>query len=344
MAVFCVTGASGFIGSEIVATLLAEGHTVRGTVRDSSMPYEYLRGLPGADERLSLHDADLLVDGSFDAAVQGCDYVLHVASPLEVTVDDPERALLAPAVEGVRSVLRSCLDVAGLRRVVVTSSLAALTDEGRDGHLFDERDWNTTSSLTRNPYWFSKVRAERAAWAFVEEHEPPWDVVAVNPGFVVGAGRNPALNPNNQMLRDVADGVGPAIIALEFPLADVRDVAEAHVRAAVTETANGRFLIVAETRSVRQIAELIRATYPTNRVPSLALDNAVGSWLVRSLVWRTMPSGQGMFVRTHVGHELRVDNSRSQEVLGLEYRDVDRSIIDAIDAMIATGHVTRTSR
>lgn len=344
MAVFCVTGASGFIGAETVATLLAEGHTVRGTVRDASMSHEYLRELPGADERLSLHDADLLVDGSFDAAVQGCHYVLHVASPVVVTVDDPEGTLLAPAVEGVRNVLRSCLDVDGLRRVVVTSSLAAVTDEARDGHLFDEQDWNTTSSLTRNPYWFSKVRAERAAWAFVEEHGPGWDLVAVNPGFVVGAARNPAVNQTNQMLREVADGVQPAIIAIEFPLVDVRDVALAHLLAAVTETASGRFLIVAETRSARQIAELIRSTYPTNRVPSLALDHAVGSWLARTLVWRTLPSGQGMFVRTHVGRELRVDNSRSQTVLGLEYRDVDRSITEAVDDMIARGQVTEASR
>lgn len=344
MAVFCVTGASGFIGAETVATLLAEGHTVRGTVRDASMPYDYLRELPGADERLSLHDADLLVDGSFDAAVDGCDYVLHVASPVEVTTDDPERALLAPAVEGLRNVLRSCLGVGGLRRVVVTSSLAAVTDEARDDHLFDEEDWNSTSSLTRNPYWFSKVRAEQAAWAFVEEHEPAWDLVAVNPGFVVGAARNPATNATNDMLREVADGAQPAIIAIEFPLVDVRDVALAHLLAAVTETASGRFLIAAETRSVRQIAELVRATYPTSRPPSWALDNGFGSWLARTLMWRTMPSGQGMFVRTHVGRELRVDNSRSRQVLGLEYRDVGQSIIDAIDDMIAKGHVTKASR
>lgn len=343
MPVFCVTGASGYIGAETTRTLLADGHTVRGTVRDASDPsrYRYLTHLPGADERLTLHSADLLEQGSFDEAVRGCDHVLHTASPYTLTVEDPQRDLVAPAVDGTRSVLRSCLGVEGLRRVVVTSSLAAITDHGREGHVFSEDDWNQESSLDRNPYYYSKVRAERAAWDLVAAEEPDWDLVVVNPSAVIGPSLSPRLNESNRGIAGLADGHQPAITAIEFAFVDVRDVARAHVLAATEEEASGRFLVAAESWSVAEVAEVLRVAYPDHRVPRLRLDNALGTWLLRTVGWRTLPPGDGDFVRTNVGRPLRVDNSRSREVLGLSYRPVEASILDAVDDMIAAGHVTR---
>lgn len=148
-----VTGASGFIASHIVKQLLASGYRVRGTVRDPAKAAAegHLTGLPGAVERLELVQADLLAPHAFDEPADGCEYVIHTASPYVIDVDDPQRDLVDPAVKGTTSILESCLGAGGIQRVVLTSSMAAITDQA-DGHLNTEDDWNTRSSLTRNPY------------------------------------------------------------------------------------------------------------------------------------------------------------------------------------------------
>ena len=181
-----VTGASGFIATHLIEQLLGKGYAVRGTVRspEKARAQGYLTSLAGA-ENLELVAADLMTDGAFDAAVEGCEYVMHTASPYVVTVDDPQRDLVDPAVKGTRSVLSACHSSPSVRRVVLTSSMAAITDEP-DGRVLSEDDWNTESSLTRNPYYYSKTMAERAAWRFIEDESPHFDLVVINPVLVLG--------------------------------------------------------------------------------------------------------------------------------------------------------------
>lgn len=226
-----VTGASGFIASHIIAQLFASGYRVRGTVRDpSSARHAHLRAPVGAEDRLELVTADLLEANAFDGAVKECEYVLHTASPYQIDVADPQRDLIDPAVNGTLSVLESCMRSRSVRKVVLTSSVAAITDRA-DGHVNTEPDWNTRSSLSRNPYYFSKTLAEQTAWSFVEKEGIEFQLVVINPFYVIGPSLGPEVNTSHGFFTGFTNGSVPAILAIEWAFVDVRDVATAHVLA-----------------------------------------------------------------------------------------------------------------
>jgi dihydroflavonol-4-reductase len=336
-----VTGASGFIASHIVQQLLAGGYRVRGTVRDphKTRAEGHLTGLPGADDRLELTAADLLTPGAFDNAVRDCEYVIHTASPYTINVDDPQRDLVDPAVRGTISVLESCQETDSLRRVVVTSSGASITDQA-DGHLNTESDWNTRSSLTRNPYYYSKTLAEQAAWQFMEAGKPRFDLVVINPFFVIGPSLVPRINPTHTSLIGLTNGQIPAVMALQWPLVDVRDVARAHIRAMENPAAAGRYIVAAETRTVRQVIDLLRANGwgDRYRLPAIGLDNPLGVALSRVAV-RFQPSGTRDYMRNHVGGEMKFDNSKARRELNIDFRDVDQTILDTMEDLDRWGHL-----
>jgi len=339
----CVTGASGFIASHLVAQLLARGYHVRGTVRRSAdaAATAHLRALPGAAERLSLVDADLnaAVSGAFDAAVAGCASVLHTASPYALHVKDPQKDLVDPAVQGTRGVLQSCASAGTVRRVVVTSSMAAITDEPSSDHVLSEADWNTRSSLTRNPYYLSKTLAEREAWRFVETSKSAFDVVTINPFLVVGPSLSPGLNTSNQMFVDLLRGAYPGILSLTWGLVDVRDVALAHILAMETPTARGRYLCAAHTLSMRELVARLRALGYRGKLPRIGLDHAVGDVIVRALSF-AQPAGIGSYLRTHVGRTPRFDNGKIQRELGLAFRPVETTLADTMADLGRWGHLS----
>ena len=332
----CVTGASGFIASHLVADLLGQGRRVRGTVRNPAKGTDHLRALPGAAERLELVAADLTTEGAFDRVVEGTTHVIHTASPYVLTVKDPQKDLVDPAVRGTESVLAACRKAGTVRRVVITSSMAAVTDEPEDDRVFSEADWNTTSTLARNPYYLSKTLAERAAWKFVETERPGFDVVAVNPTLVVGPSLTAAINTSNQVFVDLLRGRYPGILSLTWGIVDVRDVARAHVLAADQPKARGRYICAATTATMREVvAHLVRLGY---KPPTLALDNAVGNMVVRAASY-LQPKGVGTYLRTHLGRRFRFDNGRIQRELGMTFRPLETTIADTMRDLERWGHV-----
>ena len=336
-----VTGASGFIASHIVQQLLKDDYRVRGTVRDPEKIRRegYLTDLAGATERLELIAADLLKPESFDHAVQGCEYVIHTASPYAIDVKDAQRDLVDPAVNGTISVLESCLEAGTVRRVVLTSSVAAVTDRA-DGHLNTESDWNTTSSLTRNPYYYSKTLAERAAWGFMESNQPGFDLVSINPFFVIGPSLVPTLNLSHSSFVGLTNGRIPGILALDWPLVDVRDVARAHILAMNNPKASGRYIVAAETRTMRQVVDLLRANGwgDRYRLPSVGVDGGFGTRLTRLAV-AFQSSGTRDYMRNHLGGQMRFDNSKARRQLGIEFGDVDQTILDTMEDLERWGHL-----
>lgn len=330
-----VTGATGFIAMHAIADLLAHGYAVRGTVRSLNKVDSALTGLPGA-ERLELVEADLLREGSFDAPAEGCDAVLHTASPYAMNVADPQRELVDPAVRGTRTVLAAAAK-AGVKRVVLTSSMAAITDEPPQDHIITEADWNEKSSLSRNPYYFSKAEAERAAWAFMKQ-KPGFDLVVINPFLVIGPSFTRTLNESNKILADMTKGVYPGLLDLTWGFVDVRDVARAHVLALETPAAAGRYLCAGDILTMRETVSALRAAMPNAKLPTLPLDNALGTTIAR-LSSYSQPVGVGSYLRSHIGRKLRYENGKIRRELGLAFRDARAAIADAAADLVKWGHI-----
>ena len=340
-----VTGATGFVAGRIVKRLLEQGYSVHATVRDPDNKAkvahldQMANELPGS---IRYFQADLTQEGAFNDAVEGCATVIHTASPFALNVKDAQRDLVDPAVNGTRNVLAAANRNDSVQRVVVTSSLAAIYSDNADctkapGGVLTEEVWNTTSSLEHNPYSYSKTLAEKAAWEMADAQDR-WKLVVINPGFVMGPGvASRQTSESFAVNRHMADGTfKTGVPLLEFGLVDVRDVAEAHLRAAFVPSANGRNITVSETGSLLDIAKILRTefgdTYP---FPKRELPK----WLV----WLVGPILDGSLTRQYislnVGHPFRADNSKSIRELGMNYAPVSKAITDMFRTMVENGEI-----
>lgn len=336
-----VTGITGFIAAEIAKQLLNRGYLVRGTTRDVARAREdgFITSLPGADQRLELVEADLDDPGAFDDAVESCEQIMHVASPYVLDVEDPQRNLVDPAVNGTVSVLASAAKSSVASRVILTSSFAAVAGAPKDG-VWTEDDWNDVSTIESGPYPFSKTMAEGAAWDYVESNTPGFDLVVINPTGVIGPSIVPRLNQSATLFTSLTNGSVPGIISLDFAYVDVRDVAKAHVLAMETPSASGRYLCSAATVSTRHIVELMKEQGfgDRYRLPSISLDNAFGMVITR-LVANFQPKGTRDFIRKAIGKTYHLDTTKIRTELGLEFRDIDQTLIEALEDLEKWGHL-----
>jgi len=338
--IVCVTGGTGFIASHIVAMLLEEGFAVNATVRSAkdSSKLEYLRKYDKHD-RLKFFEANLTDEGSFDTAVQGCKYVLHTASPYTLNAADPKKDLVDPALQGTLTVLNSCAKSPSVKRVVLTSSVAAISDSGKKDHIYTEEDWNTESSLTRNPYYYSKKLAEEAAWKFMKETNVTFELVVINPFIVIGPELNPSsVNTSNQLFADLFHGKYPGILDLNWGMVDVRDVARSHVLAMKNHEATGRFICCAGNRTMEHVIKLLSSKYPHATLPCLNMSGGAGNFVVK-LASHFQDAGTGSYLRTNIGKPILSDNSKIRRELGIEFRNLDDSILDTVADLMTRGFI-----
>ncbi|MGH8128545.1 MAG: NAD-dependent epimerase/dehydratase family protein [Gammaproteobacteria bacterium] len=335
-----VTGATGYVAGWVVKRLLEQGHTVHAAVRDPSRKDKIAHldamavDLPG---QIAYFKSDLLEPGSYTQAMQSCEIVFHTASPFTLNVTDPQRDLVDPAVKGTRNVLASVEATASVQRVVLTSSCAAIYGDNADmahkpaGH-FTEADWNTSSSLDHQPYSYSKVEAEKAAWAMAET-QSRWELVVVNPSLVLGPGtRAEATSESFNIMRQMGDGTfKTGAPNLRLGAVDVRDVAEAHVSAGLTPKAHGRYIVSGTDSGLLGIAAILRREFgPDWPFPSRKLPKWL-VWLVGPLADKTL--SRKMIAR-NVGWPLAFDNSKSKTELGITYRALEESVRDMFQQLI----------
>ena len=337
-----VTGATGYVAGWIVKRLLEEGVTVHAAVRnpEDRSKVRHLDALaatlPGT---LRYFKADLLDEGSFAEGMAGCSIVFHTASPFTLAIRDPQKELVDPALRGTRNVLESANRTASVKRVVLTSSCAAIYGDNADrdetpGGTFTEAIWNTSSSLHHAPYSYSKTVAERAAWE-IAGAQSAWELVVVNPSLVIG----PAVNPHGtsesfNIVRQMGDGrMKAGVPDLGLGAVDVRDLAEAHLRAAYLPTAKGRNIISGHNTSLLGIAKALLPKFDAYPVPRRTLPKWL-VWLVAPIVDKATTR---KFVARNVGYSWSADSSKSVRDLGMAYRPLEHSIRDMFQQMIDNG-------
>jgi len=338
MSTVLVTGGSGFIGSHCILQLLAAGHQVRTTVRNLNREGEVRAMLKqgGADagDRLSFFAADLQSDAGWADAVKGCEYVLHVASPIPAGVPKDENDLIIPARDGALRVLKAARD-AGVRRVVLTSSFAAIAY----GHKpqtapYNETDWTDLKGRFVPPYQKSKTIAERAAWDFIAKEGGTLELSIVNPVGVFGPVLGPDYSPSILIVQRMMDGSVPGCPKLYFGLVDVRDVADLHIRAMTNPAAKGeRFLAVAgKTVSMREIALVLKARMgaAARRVPTREIPN----WVVRLVSLRD-PALKA--VTPELGQKKNATNEKAKRLLGWAPRSNEECIVASAESLIRLG-------
>ena len=335
-----VTGASGFIGLHCVLQLLQEGYRVRGTVRSQGRADEVREAMANVDvgDRLEIVEADLTRDEGWADAVHGCSYVLHVASPFPNRTPEHEDELIKPAKEGTLRVLRAAAD-AGVKRVVLTSSLAAVSGGHafEDGRVFAESDWSIIERCP--PYPKSKTLAERAAWDFVAGlgSDAPMELCVINPGAVLGPVLNRHYSTSGEVVRKLMAKELPGTAKIGFSWVDVRDVASAHIAAMTTPGAAGqRFCCAIEFSWIDEVADILAKRFGPDgwKVPTRKLPN----FMVRVVA---MFDPTVKTVVSDLGKVRRVSSDRIRSVLNWQPHSLAEMTVSMGETMLQQGIVSR---
>jgi dihydroflavonol-4-reductase len=329
-----VTGGTGFVASWCIVALLERGYTVRATVRSQARAQMVRAAIAGAapdgSDRLTFCTADLTSDDGWDAAMAGCAYVLHVASPLGGGRAQDRDALVAPARDGTLRVLRAATS-AGVTRVVMTSAAAAARPPHRVARVSDETIWADPEDAQFDAYRRSKILAERAAWDFMAAHSGATTFTTILPGAVFG----PVLMRENlgsvRILERLLQGSPAAMPRLGFWVVDVRDLADLHVVAMTAAAAGGqRFIAAGEFMWLEEIARVLRARLgaraahvPTRRLPAVAAR--IGALF----------SPQLRAVAPLVGRRNPLSAKKARSLLGFAPRPAAQTIIDCTESLLA---------
>ena len=332
-----VTGASGYIGSHVVANLLSKGMKVRATVRDSSDPERvgHLESLPVSDGGgLEIVEMDLLDSESVQRAVADCQSVIHTAAVVVLKSKRAQEEIVDPSVVGTRNILDAIDASSTVRSLIHTSSTAAIRPSSwEDGQTLTTDTWADDATIEENPYGLAKYSAEKLVRDWHSSTESPVRMVTINPCVVLGpplSKRHLRGSPSFLMMllrREI-----PFVIPMHISIVDVRDVAEAHVRALTMGEDAGRYLVVSGQMWWKEIARAIKAENPTLRVPTRQIPYSLS--LIVSMFH---PRVSLSWARMHLGKRLFWDSSPAQRDLGMSWREPRDSVLDTIPPILENG-------
>ena len=324
-----VTGGTGFIAGWCIVQLLERGYAVRTTVRDAAKEQRVRAAVRSNTDRLSVVVADLNDDRGWDAAVAGCDYVLHVASPLGGGAVKDRHALVAPARDGTLRVLRAAAK-AGVKRVVMTSAAATARPPLTSDRVSDETIWADPEDPQFDAYRVSKILAERAAWDFMQSEGKASMLTTILPGAVFGPLRDAENLGSVQIIHGMLRGRPGALPRLGFWIVDVRDLADLHIRAMTAAAAAGqRFIAAGEFMWMEGMAKTLRAQLgeqgakvPTRRLP----DFVVRLLLPFMANLRTLAP--------LLGRRFPINTDKSRKVLAFAPRPAAATLVDCARSLL----------
>lgn len=327
-----LTGISGFIAKHVAAKLLAAGHTVRGSVRRLDRTDEVRAALlpvvgPEALERLSFVALDLESDAGWHGAMKGVTALMHTASPFPVAQPKDPQVLIRPAVEGTLRALHAA-KAAGVTRVVLTSSTAAVTDTAKSG-MQDETNWCDPNAPDTSAYSQSKTLAEQAAWDFAKANG--LELTTINPGFVMGPPLDRHYGSSIGVIARILRGKDPMVPMLDFPVVDVRDVAEMHLRALERpDVAGMRILAVAGNMTMPAMAAELKRAYPQRRIAT-----RVAPMFMLKLLALFDP--QIKAILPSVGQSHPMSNARARTVLDMRFISPEGALRASADWLLTKG-------
>jgi nucleoside-diphosphate-sugar epimerase len=327
-----VTGGSGYLAGWCIVELIKRGYRVRTTIRNPAREREVHDAVASQVDpahHLTVHQADLMSDEHWDNAIEGCDYVLHVASPFPPTQPKDPDELVVPAREGTLRVLGKALDH-GVQRVVVTSSIAAVRlAEGAEKRTLTEDDWTDPDAPGLTPYVRSKAVAERAAWDLAKERDAEDRLAVVNPGAIIGPVLHGDISYSIQSIERLLKGM-PGVPRLGFSFVDVRDVADLEIRAMTSPEAGGkRFIAVTQWVWMVDAGKVLRdrlgeraSKVPTRTIPNLVVRGmALFDGGIRSIVGT-------------LGKRTDLSSERAISTLGWSPRPIDDTIAETGESLL----------
>ena len=337
-----VTGGSGFIATHCIIQLVAAGYQIKSTVRDLSR-VENLNQIisNGLKEQnivnelaIDWNQATLTDDEGWDVAVAGSDYVLHVASPVAMEMPKDENEMITPAVEGTKRVLQAA-SKAGVKRVVVTSSVAAILYGTEKQEPFTEADWTDVNSKSANAYAKSKTYAEKAAWEFIDKDTSGMELACVNPSLVLGPILEKDYGTSVGVVVEFLSGKYPFVPNMDFGVVDVRDVAALEILAMThPEAAGKRFICSESTMKLKDQSDLLIELLPEfkKKLPKGIAPN----WLIKIMALFMPPLKS---VTSEIGKNRELDSSRARNLLGWHPRPAAEALRAAAESVVKFGLV-----
>ncbi len=335
-----VTGGSGFVGSHTILQLLQQGYKVRTTLRSLARKQEVMDMMKTGGitdfSSLTFYETDLLKNDNWNEAAAGCDYVLHVASPIFLRLPKDEDEMIRPAVEGTLRVLKAARN-AGVKRVVMTSNFGAVGYSHRNSSMpITEESWTNPNEKGLSTYNKSKVLAERAAWDFMQREGGKLELTVINPMGIFGPALNAVLSSGFGLLLNVLNGKMKSIPDIRLGIVDVRDVADLHIRAMLHPQAAGqRFLALAGgTMSLLEISRFLKKEMP--EVAKHASLKPMPTWLVRVA---SLFNPQAKAILPLVGINRNASNEKAKTWLDWQPRSNEDAILATVESIVKYKHI-----
>ena len=317
-----VTGATGYIGLHCIQQLLDQGYAVNGSLRSLERKDEIIKSLEShntSTEHLKLFSFNLNEDEGWDDGMEGCDYLIHVASPIALERKS-EDFFVKPAVAGVKRALKFAKKH-NIKKVILTSSVAAIFHGIELKEYYDESDWSDPENPSIDHYSKSKTLAEKAAWDFIEAEGKPFEFSVINPALVIGPSLSNDLGESNKAIQMVATGKMPVAVPLQFGYVDVRDVAAAHILAMQKQASDGeRFALAEKDMWYEDVAKVLREN-GFDKAPKLS----VPVWAAKILA---NFSPELKMALPYIGRVRSVKyTSKAKDLLGWNPRPAEESIL-----------------